>query len=86
MQVADFVSGHIEQAAQIAMQNYEEARGHVPALPPVDAIPDLTPLAKNGYRRVLPVMPFVCTPTTRRCVKGFFNTALDFGALTQYVR
>ena len=48
MQIVDFNDTHIEQAMQIAIQNYEEARGHVPALPPVDAIPDLTPLAKNG--------------------------------------
>jgi GNAT superfamily N-acetyltransferase len=48
MQIADFTATHIEQAAQIAKQNYEEERGFVPALPPIDTIPDLTPFAENG--------------------------------------
>ena len=48
MQVVDFTAAHAEQAALIAKQNYGEERGHVPALPPVDKWPDLTPLAENG--------------------------------------
>ena len=48
MQIVDFTVAHIEQAAQIAKQNYEEERGVVPALPPIDAVPDLTPYVKNG--------------------------------------
>ena len=49
MQMVDFDATHIEQAMQIALQNYEEARGHVPALPPMDAVPDLTLVAENGF-------------------------------------
>lgn len=48
MQIIDFTTAHIEQATQIALQNYEEERRHVPALPLVDKIPDLTPFAENG--------------------------------------
>ena len=48
MQIIDFTAAHIEQAAQIAKQNYEEERGFVPALPPIDTVPDLTPYAENG--------------------------------------
>ena len=48
MRIVDFTAAHIEQAAQIAKQNYEEERGFVPALPPIDAVPDLTPYTENG--------------------------------------
>ena len=48
MRIADFTADYALQAAQIAKQNYGEERLHVPALPPVDFVPDLTPLAKNG--------------------------------------
>ena len=36
MQVIDFTVAHVEQATQIALQNYEEERGFVSALPQVD--------------------------------------------------
>lgn len=48
MQIVDFTADHIEQAVQIALQNYDEERGFVPALPPVDKVPDLMPFAENG--------------------------------------
>jgi len=48
MQIIDFTAAHIEQAAQIAKQNYEEERGFVPVLPPVDKMPDLRQFANNG--------------------------------------
>ena len=48
MQIVDFTTAHIEQALRIAKQNYDEERGFVPALPPIDAVPDLTPYTKNG--------------------------------------
>jgi len=48
MRIIDFSFAHIEQAAQIALQNYEEERSFVPALLRVDAVPDLTPYAKNS--------------------------------------
>lgn len=47
MKIIDFTATHIESAMQIALQNYNEERGHVPALPPVDAVPDLTPFSDN---------------------------------------
>ena len=48
MQIVDFNIAHIEQAAQIAKQNYEDERRFVPALPLIDSVPDLTPYAKNN--------------------------------------
>jgi len=48
MQIIDFSAAHIEQAAQLAKRNYDEERGHVPALPLIDAVPDLTAFAENG--------------------------------------
>lgn len=48
MQIIDFTADHIEAAARLARQNYEEERGFVPALPPVDKLPDLTYFAENG--------------------------------------
>lgn len=48
MQIVDFSAAHVEQTAQIAKQNYEEERRLVPALPPIVAVPDLAPFAKNG--------------------------------------
>ena len=48
MQIVDFTTELIGQAAQIAMQNYEEERRFVPVLPPVNAVPSLLPYAENG--------------------------------------
>lgn len=46
--IEDFTASQIEQAQQIALQNYNLGREHVPTLPQVDTIPDLTPFAENG--------------------------------------
>jgi len=48
MRVVDFAAVHIEQAARIAKQNYDEERGFVPALPAIDKAPDLSPYVENG--------------------------------------
>lgn len=48
IKIVDFTSAHIEQAALIVKQNYEEERGFVPALPPINEVPDLTPFSVNG--------------------------------------
>ena len=48
MQIVDFTSAHIEQAMRIAKQNYEDERKHIPALPLINAVPDLMPFAQNG--------------------------------------
>jgi hypothetical protein len=48
MQVVDFTTAYIEQAMNIAKQNYKQERDYVPALPPIDTIPDLAWFAENG--------------------------------------
>ena len=48
MQIVDFATAHIEQAMQIAKQNYEDERHHVSALPPIETVPDLAPYVENG--------------------------------------
>jgi len=48
MRIVNFTATHIEKAAYIAKQNYEKERRHVPALPHVEAVLDLTQFAKNG--------------------------------------
>lgn len=48
MQIVDFTVDHIKAAVQLAKKNYEDERGFVPALPPVDRLPDLNPYAENG--------------------------------------
>jgi len=48
MQIVDFTAAHIEQAALIALRNYKEEHGFVPALPHIDMVPGLIPYAKNG--------------------------------------
>jgi len=48
MKITDFTANHIEQATVLAKQNYAEARGFVPALPRVDALPDLSEFAENN--------------------------------------
>jgi len=46
--IEDFTASQIEQAQQIALQNYNSECEHAPTLPQVDTIPDLTPFAENG--------------------------------------
>lgn len=48
MQVIDFIPAHIEAAQQLARTNYEEGRGYVPSLPPVESLPDLSLYADIG--------------------------------------
>ena len=48
MKIVDFTVEHIKAAVQLAKQNYEDERGFVPALPPVDRLPDLNAYAENG--------------------------------------
>ena len=48
MQIVDFTVEHIEAALRLAKLNYEAERGFVPALPPIDRLPDLYPYAENG--------------------------------------
>jgi len=47
LKIVDFTADHIQQASILAKQNYEEARGFVPALPHVDALPNLSEFAEN---------------------------------------
>jgi GNAT superfamily N-acetyltransferase len=48
MKIVDFTIEHVEQAMNIAIQNYNAERHYVPALLPVDKYPNMTPLAENG--------------------------------------
>lgn len=48
MNIVDFTADHIKAAVEIARQNYEEERGYVHALPPVDTLLDMKPYADNG--------------------------------------
>ncbi len=48
MKLLDFTKEHISKASALAMENYEEERRAVPALPPVKRLPDLSDLARNG--------------------------------------
>jgi GNAT superfamily N-acetyltransferase len=48
MKIVDFTTTHIEQARRIALQSYEQERVFVPALPPIENVPDLSPFAKNN--------------------------------------
>ena len=48
MKIADFTTKHIEQAAQIALQNYESERKFVPNLPDISTVPDLREFVENG--------------------------------------
>jgi len=38
MQIVDFTASHTKQALQVAKQNYEDERRHIPALPRIDSI------------------------------------------------
>jgi GNAT superfamily N-acetyltransferase len=48
MQIVDFTTAHIEQAAQIALQNYFKECARVPVLPPVGSVPDLSQFIENN--------------------------------------
>ena len=48
MKTIEFGLTHIDQATQIAKQNYDEERRIVPALPPINKFPDLMDYAKNN--------------------------------------
>ena len=48
MIITDFTHEHIESASRIARQNYEEARGFVHALPPMDTFPDISKFVNNN--------------------------------------
>lgn len=49
MKIVDFTHAHIPEATALALASYEEERRHVPALPPIENVPDLTPFANNGF-------------------------------------
>jgi hypothetical protein len=48
LRIVDFTSAHVERASQIALQNFREGRRSVPALPSVEAVPNLMPFSENG--------------------------------------
>jgi len=48
MKIIDFTHGYITEANALAIVNYEEEQNHVPALPYINSIPDLSEFADNG--------------------------------------
>lgn len=48
MIIVDFEKAHIEEARAIALENYNEERQFVGALPAMDGVPDLGCFAENG--------------------------------------
>jgi len=45
MRIIDFTRDHTAKAVTLAIANYEEERSNVPALPPIDTVPDLSRFA-----------------------------------------
>ncbi|MCL2883970.1 MAG: GNAT family N-acetyltransferase [Oscillospiraceae bacterium] len=48
MQIIDFTAAHMEEAASLAKQNYEDEQEFVPALPAVESVSALGEFADNG--------------------------------------
>ena len=48
MNIVTFTHAHISEATALALINYEEERQHVPVLPPIETVPDLTDFADGG--------------------------------------
>lgn len=92
IEITDFTFNHIEQAMRIAQTNYEEERLHVPVLPIVDTLPDLTEFAKNGLGAAAfengEMLGFLCcySPWNHAfgttATKGTFSPIHAHGALT----
>lgn len=47
MEIINFTTAHIEQATQMALQNYMKERSFVPSLPLIENVPDLSAFADN---------------------------------------
>jgi GNAT superfamily N-acetyltransferase len=48
MRIVDLEQNHMKEAIDLALSNYDEERVHVPALPSIEQIPDLTIFVNNG--------------------------------------
>ncbi|MCL2837071.1 MAG: GNAT family N-acetyltransferase [Defluviitaleaceae bacterium] len=48
IQTLDFQHAHIEEAKALALTAYNTERSHIPALPPIGSVPDLSTFADNG--------------------------------------
>jgi GNAT superfamily N-acetyltransferase len=48
LKIIDFAESHIEQALNIAKDNYEKERKDVPILPDIIEFPDFSPFSENG--------------------------------------
>jgi GNAT superfamily N-acetyltransferase len=79
MHIIDFTTAHVERAAVIAKQNYDEERTSVPALPPAVNVPDLTLFAENGLGVAAfdgdTMLGYLC------CVEPFQNAFGSTGAI-----
>jgi len=75
MKMVDFSREHVAQAMELALAAYKKERGHVPALPEIDIVPDLTPYADNGLGVAAfdggVMVGFLCC---RKPFKNSFNT------------
>jgi len=49
MKIIDFTHNHITDAYELAIAHYKEERVHVPMLPKIEGVPDLTDFANNGF-------------------------------------
>lgn len=49
MEIINFNNTHLSAAADLALQNYQEERAAVAALPAVDSVPDLAQFADAGF-------------------------------------
>ncbi|MDD3193102.1 MAG: GNAT family N-acetyltransferase [Oscillospiraceae bacterium] len=92
MELLDFRREHILQAMGIAMENYQEERAAVPALPAVASLPDLAPFALNGlgcaaFERGKMVGFLCCFPPRENAftgtARGAFSPIHAHGALRE---
>ncbi len=92
MIILDFEKKHVEEARQIAMANYNEEKVHVPMLPDIDILPDLTHFADNGLGVVAfdkgKMIGFLCCYEPRdnafnSAAKGTFSPIHAHGAILE---
>jgi GNAT superfamily N-acetyltransferase len=91
MKIVEFNRSHVPQATEIANKSYEEERLHVPILPRVEALPDLTYFADNQLGVVAlegdQVIGYLCTYNPREDafgttkVKGTFSPIHAHGVI-----
>jgi GNAT superfamily N-acetyltransferase len=91
MKIIEFNRSHMQQAMEIAKKSYEEERLHVPILPRVEQMPDLTHFADNQLGVVAleddKLIGYLCTYSPREDafgttkVKGTFSPIHAHGVI-----